>query len=60
LLRKSGPSLAPFVAYPFVAFPADPFQDGAVVNLYTHLFGFAIGFIAAYTFQMLPWTAGGR
>lgn len=43
-----------FLGYPFIAFPADPFQGGAVVNLYTHLLGYALGFISAYTFQVLP------
>lgn len=46
--------------YPFIAFPADPFQGGAVVNLDTHLLGYALGFISAYTFQVLPWTSVGR
>lgn len=49
-----------FVGYPFIAFPADPFQGGTVVNLYTHLLGYALGFISAYTFQSLPGTPGGR
>ena len=43
-----------FVSYPFVAFPADPFRGGAVVNLYTHLLGYALGFTSAYAIQMLP------
>lgn len=46
--------------YPFLAFPADPFQDGTVVNLYTHLLGYALGFISVYTFQVLPWTTASR
>lgn len=49
-----------FVGYPFIAFPADPFQGGAVVNLYTHLLGYALGFISAYTFLVLPGTGAGR
>ncbi len=49
-----------FFGYPFVAFPADPLQGEAVVNLYTHLLGFALGFISVYSFQHLPGTAGGR
>lgn len=48
-----------YFGYPFVAFPADPVQAGAVVNLYTHLLGYALGFIAPYTFQVLPVTDGG-
>jgi hypothetical protein len=48
-----------FFGYPFVAFPSDPVQGGAVVNLYTHLLGFALGFIAAYTYQVLPTTGVG-
>jgi hypothetical protein len=47
-----------FFGYPFVAFPADPVQGGTVVNLYTHLLGFALGFIGAYTYRMLPATGG--
>lgn len=49
-----------FFGYPFIAFPADPFQGGTVVNLYTHLLGYALGFISAYTFQVLPGTDAGR
>ncbi|WP_254838234.1 hypothetical protein [Natronomonas marina] len=41
-----------FFGYPFIAFPADPFQGGTVVNLYTHLLGYALGFISVYTFRM--------
>jgi len=48
-----------FFGYPFVAFPADPLQGGAVVNLYTHLLGYALGFISPYIFQVLPVTDGG-
>lgn len=48
------------VGYPFIAFPADPFQGGTVVNLYTHLLGYALGFISAYTFLVLPGTGTGR
>ena len=43
-----------FVSYPFIAFPADPFRGGTVVNLYTHLLGYALGFTSAYAIQMLP------
>jgi hypothetical protein len=43
-----------FVGYLFVAFPADPFRGGAVVNLYTHLLGYALGFTSAYAIQVLP------
>lgn len=49
-----------FFGYPFVAFPADPFQAGAVVNLYTHLLGYSLGFISVFTFQALPGTGAGR
>ena len=34
--------------FPAVAFPADPAGDGTVLNLYTHLLGFALTFVAAY------------
>ena len=43
-----------FISYPFIAFPADPFRGGAVVNLYTHLLVYALGFTSAYAIQMLP------
>lgn len=46
------------VGYPFVAFPADPVQAGAVVNVYTHLLGYALGFIPPFVFLVLPVTAG--
>lgn len=36
------------VGFPVVAFPADPAGDGTVLNLYTHLLGFALTFVAAY------------
>ncbi len=36
------------VAYPVVGFPADPAADGNVVNLYVHLLGFCLAFIASY------------
>lgn len=37
------------VGFPGVAFPADPAGDGSVLNLYTHLLGFAVTFVAAYS-----------
>ncbi|MEF8808449.1 hypothetical protein [Natronomonas sp.] len=37
-----------FVAFPFVAFPADSAGDGTVVNLYVHLLGYALAFVATY------------
>ncbi len=37
------------------AFPPDPVVDGAVVNVYVHLLGFALGFIAPFvTFGVAP------
>jgi membrane associated rhomboid family serine protease len=36
------------VGYPLLAFPADPYVTGGVVDLYTHLLGYALAFIAAY------------
>jgi len=36
------------VGFPVVAFPADPAGGGTVLNLYTHLLGFAVTFVAAY------------
>lgn len=42
-----------FLSYPFVAFPSNPIGDGTVVNLYTHLLGFALGFISTYSLRMM-------
>jgi len=39
---------AVFVAYPFLAFPADYAVGGAVVNVYTHQLGYSLAFIASY------------
>ncbi|MFW6382631.1 MAG: hypothetical protein ACOCZD_01165 [Haloferacaceae archaeon] len=36
------------VAYPVVGFPSDPSGEGSVVNLYVHLLGFCLGFIAPF------------
>lgn len=44
-----------FVGMLFVAFPAEPFTDRGVVNLYVHLLGYALGFTAPYaTLQVGP------
>ncbi|MFT4883541.1 MAG: hypothetical protein ACI8U4_001048 [Natronomonas sp.] len=42
-----------FLTYPFVAFPSNPIGDGTVVNLYTHLLGFALGFISTYSLRLM-------
>jgi hypothetical protein len=42
-----------FLSYPFVAFPSNPIGDGTVVNLYTHLLGFALGFISTYSLRIV-------
>lgn len=39
------------VAFPFVAFPAQPASDGTVLNLYTHLLGFCLPFTVGYVAQ---------
>ena len=36
------------VGYPAVAFPADPRIEGGIVDLYTHLLGYALAFVPAY------------
>jgi hypothetical protein len=36
------------VGYPVVGFPSDPSGGGSVVNLYVHLLGFCLGFIAPF------------
>lgn len=41
-------ALVAFVAFPFVAFPASPDSGAAVVNVYVHLLGYALGFMATY------------
>jgi hypothetical protein len=35
-------------AVPFVAFPASPGRGGGVLNLYTHLLGYALGFLVPF------------
>jgi hypothetical protein len=40
--------LLAFLAFVFVAFPADPTTGGSVVNLYTHLLGYALAFVTTY------------
>lgn len=42
-----------FLALPFATFPVDPVVGGRVLNLYTHLLGYALGFIAAYVLVVL-------
>lgn len=42
-----------FLGYPFVAFPANPVGGTTIVNLYTHLLGFALGFISTYSLRLL-------
>lgn len=37
-----------FVAFPFAAFPADPVGNGAILNLYSHLLGYCLGYIVPY------------
>jgi hypothetical protein len=37
------------LAAPFVAFPPDVAGDGYVLNVYSHLLGFCLGFIAPFT-----------
>lgn len=36
------------VVFPLAAFPPDPASGGTVLNLYGHLLGYALGFIASY------------
>lgn len=42
-----------FFSYPFVAFPSDPIGNDTIVNLYTHLLGFALGFISTYSLRQM-------
>lgn len=39
---------AVFLLFQFVAFPADPTGDGSTLNLYTHLLGYALGFMVTF------------
>lgn len=41
-------ALVAFLAFPFVAFPASPADGAAIVNVYVHLLGYALGFMATY------------
>lgn len=43
-----GAAVVSFVGYTVAAFPLDPVVGGAVVNLYAHLLGYALGFIVMY------------
>lgn len=47
-LELAGVGVVVLVGFPFLAFPADPTGDGTVLNLYTHLLGFALAFLTAY------------
>lgn len=47
-LEAAAAAVVLLVGFPFVAFPPDPTGDGTVLNLYTHLLGFALVFLAAY------------
>lgn len=45
------------VVVPVAAFPTDPVSGGAVVNLYSHLLGYCLGFIVPYSaVHLLEWT----
>jgi len=48
-----------FLALPFATFPVDPVVGGRVLNLYTHLLGYALGFMAAYVLVALEEAAVG-
>jgi hypothetical protein len=49
----AGAGIGLFVAYPFLAFPSDAVLTDAVVNLYAHLLGFALAFLAVYLVTVL-------
>lgn len=50
-----------FLAVPFATFPVDPIVAGGVLNLYTHLLGFALGFIGTFaTLSVEQWLFDGR
>ena len=41
------------IGFPFVAFPNSLTNDGTILNLYTHLLGFALAFVTAYIYLMI-------
>ena len=50
-----------FLTLPVATFPVDPVLDGRVLNLYVHLLGYALGFIATYVVfvvEPLPFSSG--
>ena len=42
-----------FLTLPLATFPVDPVVSGRVLNLYVHLLGYALGFIASYVLVVL-------
>jgi hypothetical protein len=49
-----------FLALPLATFPVNPVVGGRVLNLYVHLLGYALGFIASYVVTVIesgdgPW-----
>lgn len=51
-LELAGIGTLLFLSYPSVAFPADPHGAGTIVNLYTHLLGYALGFMSTYALRL--------
>lgn len=51
-LELAGIAALLFLSYPSVAFPADPHGSGTIVNLYTHLLGYALGFMSTYALRL--------
>lgn len=45
-------ALGLLLVFPFVAFPPNSGEGGAVLNLYTHLLGFCLAFIVGYAAKM--------
>lgn len=58
-VELTGCAAALFVGYPLVAFPTDPVAAGGVVNLYAHLLGFCLAFIATYVASLVAEWDGG-
>ncbi|MFW6018531.1 MAG: hypothetical protein ACOCPX_06885 [Halapricum sp.] len=46
-------ALVLLLAVPFATFPSDPVSGTRVFNLYVHLLGYALGFIASYLYDVL-------
>lgn len=51
-------ALVVFLSFLFVAFPSDPADHGAVVNLYVHLLGYCLGYLSPFCTAFLAGRLG--